>query len=272
VEFPVDRKNGTLSNSLSFSVGRLRKFSVVLDTFFWTTLDMLGSLALLLLSFPTLRCWSPSLGDFKHSSLVVVRWKKNTNETLPYSKYPHFLYNRGGHDVSSEYNVIDELSNVGREGFVYMKHLYQHYHNLSDITIFSQFDHLMRQFCPTVKKILSGGHLSPQNDGFAYVGHGCMRMAPIPFEVHYRGKREDVPNHFLNLLGPKYIVPNPRWIPSAFFAVTKEAIHRNPRTFYRDFARRLGSKNNPYEGHFLERAWPEVFLSNCSATEVFNCK
>jgi hypothetical protein len=230
----------------------------------------------LLLSISISKCWS--VGDYQHASLVTVRFEdilpEKIGHPLPYLHYPHFLYNRGIDDFPPEYNVIIELSNVGREGFIYLKHIYHHYHNLSEITIFSQYDHVMNIDCPVVKAIMSGHTLHKKNDGFAFVGEDCMDMSYRPFVEGYEDygtKLEDALSHIEKVLGPKYLVPNPRFVPTGFFAVTKEAIHRNPRSFYRDLARKLGSYNNPFEGHFLERAWPEVFLSKCSATEEFHC-
>lgn len=128
--------------------------------------------------------------------------------------------------------------------------------------------------CPVVKAIMSGHSLHHKNDGFAFVGEGCMDMTYHEFVFGYEDygtKLEHAHEHLANVLGPKHLVKNPRFVPTGFFAVTKDAIHRNPRSFYRDLARKLGSTNNPFEGHFLERAWPEVFLSQCSATEEFTC-
>lgn len=76
-----------------------------------------------------------------HSSIVTVRYEdplpSKLGHSLPYLHYPHFIYNRGKDDLPKEYHVITELSNVGREGFIYLKHIYLHYENLSDITIFA---------------------------------------------------------------------------------------------------------------------------------------
>lgn len=213
-----------------------------------------------------------------HASIVTVRFQDplplTIGHPLPYQKYPHYIYNRGIDDLPEEYNVITELSNVGREGFIYLKHIYLHYDNLSDITIFAQYDHVMNTKCPVVEAIMSGRHLHGFNDGFAFVGEGCMDMTDHEFIFGYEdyGTRlEDAYEHIEKVLGPKHLVKNPRFVPTGFFAVTRECIHRNPRSFYRDLARKLGSTNNPFEGHFLERAWPEVFLSKCSATEKFTC-
>jgi hypothetical protein len=223
-------------------------------------------------------CLSFSNGS-QHASLVVVRYKDplpaQIGHPLPFLKYPHYIYNRGVDHFPSEYNEITELSNVGREGFIYLKHIYLHYLNLSDIVIFGQYDHVMNFECPAVKAIMSGKKLEQINDGFAFIGEGCMDMTYHEFVFGYEDygtKLEEARKHIVEVLGSKHLVPNPRFVPTGFFAVTKEAIHRNSRNWYRDLARRLGSTNNPFEGHFLERAWPEVFLSQCSAGEEFHCR
>ena len=214
----------------------------------------------------------------QHASIVVVRFNdplpSQLKHSLSYIKYPHYIYNRGIDDFPSEYNVIIELSNVGREGFIYLKHIYNHYYNLSDITIFGQYDHMMNYECPVVKEIMNGLHLTLENDGFAFVGEGCMDMTYHEFVFGYEDYGTEIQiayDHIQQILGSKHLVKDPRFVPTGFFAVTKEGIHRNSRNFYRDLARKLGANNNPFEGHFLERAWPEVFLSSCSKGAEFKC-
>lgn len=222
---------------------------------------------------------SYSCNNLQYASIVVARYKDPLPSTLGYPlnylKYPHYIYNKGIDDFPKEYNVIIELSNVGREGFIYLKHIYNNYYNLTNVTIFAQYDHLMgKTICPVVEAIMNGYKLTFENDGFAFVGEGCMDMTYHEFIFGYEDygtEIQTVYEHIHSILGEKHLVKDPRFVPTGLFAVTREAIHRNPRNFYRILAQKLGADNNPFEGHFLERAWPEVFLSTCSKEKKFHC-
>jgi hypothetical protein len=50
-----------------------------------------------------------------------------------------------------------------------------------------------------------------------------------------------------------------------------QAIQRNPKEYYMHLARTIGQEMNPVEGHFFERAWPQVFHSRCSSEKTFHC-
>lgn len=215
-----------------------------------------------------------------HSIIITVRY----NDLLPsqikyplwFNKYPHIIYNRGKGQFPPSYNSIDILENSGREGFVYLMYIYDYYYNLPNITIFSQYDHINGENeCPDVTEIMKGKNLPDICDGYASVGRDCLDDRVRVFIYGYeRWARtiDEVKKQQETLLGPNFSVDNPRYIPTAFYAVTREAIHRNPRSFYRKLAQMLGSDEDPWQGHFIERSWPEIYHAKCGIGELFCCK
>jgi hypothetical protein len=122
---------------------------------------------------------------------------------------------------------------------------------------------------------MNDGNLAPINDGFAFVGNRCLDDRVRVFLYGYERWGRDlntVTEQMKTMLGDDYPVKNPRYIPTAFFAVTREAVQRNSRDFYRRTAQILNYDENPWQGHFFERAWPEVFKSHCGQEEEFCCK
>jgi hypothetical protein len=223
---------------------------------------------------------NPHLIKREHAYIVTVRYldplPSDLKHPLWFIKYPHLVVNRGEGKFPPNVNSIESLENVGREGFVYLNFLYHHYDNLPNITIFAQYDHLMGQGeCPDIKSIMEGGALPKPSDGFAFVGNGCLDDRARVFLYGYEEWGESlgvVEEHFHKFLGPGFYVKNPRFVPTALFAVSRDAVRRNPKSLYLKLARLLGSTSNPYEGHFIERAWPEIFKSTCSAGELFCCR
>lgn len=215
-----------------------------------------------------------------HAVIIGVRYKDplptEFKHQLWFAKYPHLIYNRGKGEFPPIFNTIDMLENCGREGYVYLYHMYHNYDNLPNITIFAQYDHLLSEReCPDITSIMTGKNLADINDGFAFVGNRCLddRVRVFLYGYERWGKTlDDVTKQMDTMLGPGHAVTNPRYIPTAFFAVTKEAIHRNSKDFYRKTAQLLGYDENPWQGHFFERAWPEVFKSKCGQHELFCCK
>jgi hypothetical protein len=84
--------------------------------------------------------------------LVVNHY--NSKEFIPLldrSDIAFKIYNKSGSSLYDEIGTrsnVEEIiiDNVGREAFVYTKHIYENYDNLKDITIFIQDDFLHHQF------------------------------------------------------------------------------------------------------------------------------
>lgn len=213
--------------------------------------------------------------------VVVVRHKESMQHLAWLKDYPHTLYNRGPR-IPPELgiHVIDELENVGRESFIYLKHIVLNYEKLANVTMFVQAHQIYRQFTDkdvefTTYNFASGKvYLKPHHDGFAFFVDICGssrnpdQMKDL--ENTYGKEKMDIfTNGYKDLL--QFEVNNPRFCSTGAFVVSRAAIHRNSVDYYIKLARLLGKENSPVEGHFFERAWPEVFHSNCSAAEIFHC-
>jgi hypothetical protein len=211
-----------------------------------------------------------------HALIVTVHFKEplpSSQQPLSLLHYPHVIYNRGGDTFPSEYHTVTELSNVGREFFMHLKHLYLHYYHLPSLTIFGKYSHFLpEKKCPNLHHILSTkSNLSHDNDGFAFLGEGCGQETKIDSTTtKFHNSHEAI----TQLLGPNYLIKNSKYLKGSFFAVTREAVWRNTRTFYLELARRFASED--YSLHHetpqvMERLWPVIFQSHCLSDEVYHC-
>lgn len=212
--------------------------------------------------------------------VVIARFNENIDHLKWLEKFPHTIYNRGD-NVPSYFHSLECLENVGRESFLYLSYIAKHYHHLSSITIFSQPSQAVKHiyndgdFKSDVEDLASGKKtFSVENDGFAFCIPGCT-SAVNEFQITDLGKKYGTEKAKLLRDGYKerlhFPVDNPRYSGTGCFFVTREAIHRNSRQYYVNLARSMQSEQDPIEGHFLERAWAEVFHSNCSAGVKFHC-
>jgi len=199
--------------------------------------------------------------------LVVSHHIENMDALSWIKQYPHLVYDRAARSIAAFNSTWQE--NVGREGYVYLKHIIDYYHELADLTIFLQADasnNPWQVHSPTFESNVHGlangsTILTELSDGFAFLGAEGNCMGKIsPFSTNLPRGYEGEFRKQLN-----FVVPNPRFVPQGLFAVTKEAIRRNPVAYYAALLRKLGKHPNAAYELFLEHAWPEVFHSNCGA-------
>jgi hypothetical protein len=153
------------------------------------------------------------------------------------------------------------LPNIGRESFVYLHHIVSHYDSLADLTLFTQgapYDHVhhFKEYAERVApgeveflQLATAPIQYAKGDGSPHIEIDLRKY----FETHFDCP---VPDTF-------------RFIPHAIFAVSRERIHRYPRSFYEQlkssFIHRMQpDKNwsnacNPQEGHCMERLWDYLF-------------
>ena len=209
--------------------------------------------------------------------VVITRFNEDVSHLAWLSDFHHIIYNRGDElspsTSTQNLNIITQYENVGRESFVYINHILHNYHRLADITVFSQTAHdkvaALNYTDADFQATVRGFHnkslrFTQKNDGFVF-------LVPVCFNWQYGVKdwRFERDNYFKNLY--QFEVPAPRFGPTGAFAITRELILRNPKSYYVSLVRTLGSENNPRIGHFMERTWPELFHSHCSAYEEYHC-
>lgn len=208
-------------------------------------------------------------------ALDHLEWLTQYNRAKLYT-----IYNRGETDVPSKWLSKNLLENVGRESFIYLSHIIKHYHSLADVMVFSQaINHFEKKYVDVdfQKDVEDLIHkrlvIPPESDGFAFFVPYCFPADKGLTTVRGLGNIKKDPiftEGYTKMLN--YTVEKPRFCPTACFAVTRNAILRNSRQYYIALTRTLNFYFNPIAGHFFERAWPEVFHSNCSAGTDFHCR
>jgi len=204
--------------------------------------------------------------------MVVAHYKEKLAPLKWIREYPHIVYDRAD-NITTEFNATWQ-ENIGREGYVYLKHIIDNYNQLANMTVFLQADacnsphHVhSASFRSNVVGLASGNITLPKEiDGFAFLAarNNCMSLL-WPYD--YTKKLHNLfVNEFRDQLN--FPVPKPRFMSQGLFAVTKEVIHRNPVQYYVALLNKLGKENNPRYGYFLEAAWPEIFHSTCGAHPV----
>lgn len=212
--------------------------------------------------------------------VVIARFEENIDHLSWLQRIPHTIFNRGD-DVIGPLHVVERLENVGRESFLYLSYIAHNYHRLANVTVFSQASQAVKtiyndgDFRKDVEDLALGRVFLPAHtDGFAF----CIPTYTSVFNAQhladltarYGEERAKIFHEgYQTLL--HFTVDNPRFSGTGCFFVTRDVILRNSRSYYVKLARLLGRENNPVEGHFFERAWPEVFHSNCSSGKDFRC-
>eukprot|EP01032_Pedospumella_encystans_P007546 gene7546-9043_t len=220
--------------------------------------------------------------------IVVARYQENLSPLNWIKLYPHLVYNRGSDTV--DFTSTAMRVNTGRESYIYLHHIIKHYNELSNVTIFLQADASNNPggvHSPSVRAnveaLASGKKFLPAaSDGFAFlsVENNCesklmSSLIKRQFELidkllHTHNAEQMLTTSYATVLN--YTVPNPRFAPQGLFAVTRQAVHNNPVEYYESILQHLSHEVSPLFGHFMERAWPEVFHTKCSADPVqFYC-
>lgn len=216
--------------------------------------------------------------------IVVARYRENISPLHWIKAYPHLVYNRGSDIVDFTSSMM--TVNTGRESYIYLHHIIKNYNELSNVTIFLQADASNNPggvHSPSVRmnvEALAGGKktLPAESDGFAFVSveNNCQSkvmssLVKRQFEMidrllHTHNAEHMLTTSYASVLN--YTVPNPRFAPQGLFAVTRQAVHNNPVEYYESILQHLSHEVSPLFGHFMERAWPEVFHTKCSADPV----
>ena len=186
-----------------------------------------------------------------HISIVVARYNENIEWT---KQFPNVIIYNKGNVLNDGYNEI-LLSNVGREGHTYYKHICDNYDNLTDYTIFLQgnpFDH-SPNILSNLNYYVSIKDLSID---FAYLSEtilecnltGCRAHIGLPLIETY----EKIFNERKECM--KFIFGA-----GAQFIVSKKCILNKPKSFYNKIVDMLQNDVNPIEGYVIERFHKLIF-------------
>ena len=187
------------------------------------------------------------------------------------------VYTKGGPDFTRDVGLFSPsiLPNIGRESHTYLHHIAHKYHDLADVTLFTQgqsADHLGPDI--TATQMLEACRALHSNDPFmVFSKHGLKQFKDWTGIPHVKKWKEEqdsgvmrsadnTPEEFWSWLfgadAPQVITF--AW--GAIFAVRKEAVMARSREFYEKLLRLFEHINhaNPEEGHFMERFWLNIFV------------
>ena len=182
--------------------------------------------------------------------LVISRF----NESVEWSKeFNSIIYNKG----KPLPNTVS-LPNVGREGHTYLHHIITNYDTLDEYTVFLQgypFDH-----SPNLLSDLRSIQKELENPNFRKFEYLTLcrvivtddtngkphNKQKIPLGQHYSELFEDNQLSFTFGCGAQFIV-------------SRNAIHRRPKSFYEKLIKNLESEIDPLYGYIYERLWSSIF-------------
>ena len=184
--------------------------------------------------------------------IVVARYNEKVEWTKHFSNV--IIYNKGK-KLTDDFNEI-LLSNVGREGHTYYKHIYDNYDNLTDYTIFLQgnpFDH-SPNIMYNLNKYVNNKYL---NIDFEFLSEqiidcnlsGCIHHPGLPlietYEKLFNIRKKTMAFQFGS---------------GAQFIVSKRKILQKPKEFYLKIIEILDNNINPIEGFVIERFHKLIFI------------
>lgn len=195
----------------------------------------------------------------KNIEMVVARYKEDIKWLNNFTDIKCTVYNKF-------YNEINLLKNTGRESQTYLHHIVNNYDNLADYTIFTQgnpFDHAPN-FIESIKNYI----LNPQKQ-FVYFGEKINKKLIESKFKHdkFTFNHDEHPTVYLikNYTNIN-ITPDVDYVEyacGALFAVSKESIHKKPKSFYykllNDPILELQTNVLPISPYNFERIWHYIF-------------
>lgn len=200
--------------------------------------------------------------------IVVARYKEDVDRSLFKSHGLLNVYDKG--DGSRGW----KLHNVGREAHTYLQHIVLYHDNLADVTVFLQgspLEHFSRADLDALltckPRVMAGLNMvntmewdasGQLNEAWRYgtwadkMRRGDVRRCPLSFIAWHE-----------KFIGPPREVTT--YYMGAMFAVTREAILRRPKTWYKAMLDQVSDHVDPEEAYYLERSWPAVFKAEDEA-------
>jgi len=182
-------------------------------------------------------------------------WTQNLNDDIKITKYNKNLSTLLGGEI-----VI--IPNIGRDVHTFFYHIVNQYNFLSDFTIFSQdwpFDHVENYI-----EIINGNE-NEWNKYGKQIFDGCWFFC-TSYEV-INCDMNGAPHHRGLPITPVWVElfndPIPKEIlftPTGHFCVSKEKIHKHPKSYYNKILKIL--EENPLSPWIIERLEPYIFSDN----------
>lgn len=183
--------------------------------------------------------------------VVVARYNENIEWSKQFQNV--IVYNKGNQMNNGCNEVL--LSNVGREGHTYYKHICDNYDKLADYTIFLQgnpFDH-SPNIISNLNKYINSADLRID---FEFLSEqildcnlsGCKFHCGLPLTDTYE-KLFNERNEYMEF----------KFGAGAQFIVSKKCILNRPKEFYSKIVEMLQNNINPIEGFVIERFHKIIF-------------
>lgn len=217
--------------------------------------------------------------------IVIARYNEDIEWSNKYSSNV-LIINKGDKIEGIENQIF--YPNVGREGHSYYKYIYDNYDNLDDYIIFLQgnpLDHSpniiknLDEFIDNYNKnknnlmnidinytVINCGYNNNnisiedvKNNNFIYLSH-YINNTSIRTEEKLWENCKNIANTY-ELIFDKKIEKNLKFIygAGAQFIVSKEAILKNPKNYYKKLYKILEYTNDPIEGHHIEKFQKYIF-------------
>lgn len=191
----------------------------------------------------------------KNKLAVLSRFQEQDQtwlKTLKKAGYETLVYNK-----KSGQNL---LPNVGREGHTYLHYIINHYHNLPDEILFTQYDPMdhFRRKDPWGNR--GEEHIKTFLRGDVF---DSIFLNPMDYDLFVRGRAINWISYYKKLYDTKNIDINQIVATGAsingIFRVSKQMIRKHNLDFYRRAIKMLDHHVNPVQGFFFERAWRYIF-------------
>ena len=201
-----------------------------------------------------------ALLDFE---LVISHYNENLNWLRPYADHAHIYHKGKDSRPPFQSHAWERLQNIGRESHTYLHHIFTHYGQVANVTIFLQGDAQRHGAC-LAKKPLKFISLAVNGVPCQKASSPWRNMGRIPFRENVQSmpKFADLVRanstfgeFFVSLMGHE---PPSRGVPfcyNACVAATKERIRRYTLQFYKKAISSVNSNSNPEEAHYIERLW-----------------
>ncbi|XP_022107432.1 LOW QUALITY PROTEIN: uncharacterized protein LOC110988343 [Acanthaster planci] len=216
----------------------------------------------------------PSLANSKKNTdrvipldyeFVIAHYSEDLEWLKPYAE--HTIVYHKGNDPGPPFRLHDweRLENVGRESHTYLHHIVTNYHQLANVTVFAQADHLKGRCFKDIHQFVSSAKKGVPCLGLLKLHTDWGR---IPFTKEYLESFKNRPidranvtfgefyYHLYGVLPPAKGIENCR---NGCFGATKEMIWKHPIEFYQKAMSFVSKSSNGEEGHYLERIWYHFF-------------
>jgi len=196
---------------------------------------------------------------------ILSRYQENDNSwyNILKDRYDNII-------VFNKFDGENKLPNIGREGHTYLYYIVNHYENLPEELLFSQYSPLdhFNKLNPSNNR--GTNHVNDFLNSHLY-DFICIR--PTDYDLFVRKRKIEWLNNFNELYNTNSninkIISTGACL-NGIFRVSREAILKHDIHFYIRGLDMLSRGKNPNEGFFFERAWKYIFTNYGNCPEKYS--